>query len=142
MSYLSLDIGSKRIGLAMGSLMAQEYGTLHIKKPAISFLDTKIGTSQAIEDIKKIITREHIEKLIIGNPVNSDGSLSVNAQKIHQFIEILKKSSDIEIDLVDETLTSYVAEEMLKEEGLTIKESKARVDQAAAKLILQQYLED
>lgn len=142
MSYLSLDIGKKRIGVAFGSLIAQELTTLHVQEPAKSFLDDGPGTDQAKKQILQLIIENHAEKLIIGHPLNDDGSESEIAQKISHFAKELEKTVDLPIELVDETLTSFVAEEMLKEEGVSIKDAKLRVDQVAAKLILQQYIEE
>lgn len=142
MNYLCLDVGNKRIGLALGLMIAEEYGTLQAREPTKSFLDGRDGTGQAIDEIKKIIEKERVEKIIIGNPINDDGSISEMGKKIHEFADQMQKNIDCDIVFVDETLTSFVAEEMLKEEGLTVIEAKSRVDQLAAKLILQQYIEE
>lgn len=142
MSFLGLDVGKKRIGLAIGSMIASEFGTLIIREPAKSFLDGKIGTGQAIDQLKKITIDHRIEKIIIGLPLAEGGTQSVISEQIETFSKQLEESVDIPIELTNESLTSYVAEEMLKEEGLSIAQSKHRVDQLAAKLILQQYIEE
>jgi putative Holliday junction resolvase len=142
MSYLGLDIGNKRIGVAVGSLMADELCTLILKEPAKSFFDGKEGTDQAVNQIRILINTNNIEKVIIGNPINDNGTESITSRNIITFAKKLEQIIEIPVILVDESLTSFVAEEMLKEEGLTIKESKTRVDQVSAKLILQQYIEE
>lgn len=142
MSFLGLDIGQKRIGMAIGDVIAEEYETIEVANPAKSFLDQNIGTTQAIEKLRAVINSQMIEKVIVGLPFNEDGSPSPMSEKILQFSELLGQSADVPIETVDELLTSFAAEEMLKEEGLTIKEAKTRVDQLSAKLILQQYLEE
>lgn len=142
MSYISLDVGKKRIGVAIGSIIAQELTTLVLKEPAKSFVDCKEGSMQAILPIQKLINDNRVEKLIVGHPINDDGTDSEMSQAIEKFCQKIKENIDIPIIFVDETLTSFVAEEMLKEEGLSIKEAKLRVDQAAAKLILQQFIEE
>ncbi|MDO8513451.1 MAG: Holliday junction resolvase RuvX [bacterium] len=142
MSFLGLDVGKKRIGMAIGSVIAEEFSTLTIKDPAKSFLDGKIGTNQAAQRLREIVESNRIEKIIIGNPINQDDSDTQMSRDIQLFSQKLMSSLDIPIEMTNESLTSYAAEEMLKEEGLSIKETKLRVDQTAAKLILQQYIED
>jgi putative Holliday junction resolvase len=140
MSFLGLDIGNKKIGLAIGTVFADEYETLIVKPPADSFFDGP-GVDQLILALNNIINKEKIEALVVGLPVNENNSEGPQAKKVRQLIEKLKNSIDLPIHLEDEFLTSFAAEEMLKEEGLTIKEAKLRVDQVSAKLILQQFLE-
>lgn len=142
MSFIGLDIGQKRIGIAVGDVIAEEFDTLKVKEPAKSFFDQKKGTDQAIDKLRQIINTQIIEKVIVGLPINENGEPNITSQKITLFIEQLKKSINVPIETIDESLTSFAAEEMLKEEGLTIKEAKTRVDQLSAKLILQQYLEE
>ncbi len=142
MNYLGLDVGQKRIGLSIGSKIAEEYSTLEIKWPAKSFLDESIGTFQASAKILQIIHSEEIEKIIVGIPYNSNGSQSFMAEKIFKFINYLKNHVLIPIDTTNEILTSFAAEELLKEEGLTFPQIKRRVDQVSAKIILQQYIEN
>ncbi len=142
MSILGLDVGEKRIGMALGTMLAEEYDTISIQQPQKTFLDKDQGTKQAIDNILKVIREEHIEKIVIGLPVRADNTLSSIAEEIKKFGDHLGTIADIPIEFTNETLTSFTAEQILRDEGATIDEAKKRVDQVSAKLILQQYLED
>jgi len=138
MRYLSLDIGERSIGLAVGEMIGRELTTLKAAKGK-SFYDEPIPAFEAIKSLKE---SEQVDALIAGLPVNDEGELSQEASKIKQFAEGLKKYLDIEIELVNETLTSFMAEDILENLGLSIAESKLREHQLSAKLILDQFLED
>jgi putative holliday junction resolvase len=141
MSILGLDVGQKRIGVALGTVFAEEYTTLTVKSSAKSFFDEN-GVKQAIDELNDIINKERIEKIVVGLPMREDGSDSPISKQIKEFSQKVESTLDIPIEFTNETLTSFAAEDLLRDEGLTIKEAKQRIDQVSAKLILQQYLEE
>lgn len=142
MSILGVDIGQKRIGLAQGTMIAEEFKTLNIKLPADNFLDMQEGTQQALDELLDVVRSQHIEAVVVGVPQRDKGDEGDIVGKISEFITKLRDIVDIPVRTTDETLTSVAAEEILRDEGVSIEEAKERVDQVAAKLILQQYLED
>jgi len=140
MRYLSLDVGAKKIGLAVGELLASELTTLRAKN-SLNFYQ-KPGQTAAYQELKDIIGQENIDALVIGLPVNQNGQLTEEANKIKQFGQGLESELNLQIHYVDETLSSALAEDILEEQGLSAEAAAERVDQLAASLILQQFLEE
>lgn len=126
---LGLDVGEKRIGVAIseGNVVAA-WGVI---------LNTNL--SEAVREIGKIARKIEIQKVVIGIPKFQD---PVQADKIYKFAIELAKNLNLEIDYVDETLTSKEAERMLKGQKIDPKSNKFKeeVDKLAAKYILEQYI--
>ena len=138
MRYLALDVGERSIGVAVGEIIASELTTIKVGKEK-SFYDQPF---LAFEPIIKLIDQEQADAIVVGLPVNETGQLSDEAKKIQQFAEKLGAKLDKVIHSVNETLSSFMAEDILESEGLSIEEAKKREHQLAAQLILQQYLEE
>ncbi len=133
MRILALDVGEKNIGLAISDelgLIAQGLPTLRHR--------TKDEDISAIADILKV---HHITEVVVGMPINLDGSLGKKAQEVAVFFEDLKKRITLPIKVWDERFTSVQAEKVLLEAGLSRKKRKRKIDQLAARLILQNYLD-
>ena len=133
MRILALDLGEKNIGLAISDklgLIAQGLATLRHQ--------TKDEDIYAIANILKV---HHITEVVVGMPVNLDGSLGKKAQEVAVFLEDLKKKITLPIKVWDERFTSVQAERVLLEAGLSRKKRKGKIDQLAARLILQNYLD-
>jgi len=126
---LGLDIGQKRIGVALAEgKIATTFGIIK-----------NTGLKEAIQQIGEICRQEQIEKIIIGIPKNQD---TFQADQIHKFALELTKSLSIEIDYIDETLTSKEASRILEKVKIDPRSEKYRreVDKLSAKLILESYL--
>lgn len=140
MRLLGLDVGSKKIGVAVGELIANELTT--IVAPTDQNFYTKAGFDFALEKVSTILKEEEAQAIVVGLPVNERGNHTEESAKIEEFANNLKSSLNTEIFFVDETLTSFMADEMLESQGVSASERKERVHQLAAELILEQYLED
>ncbi len=138
MRYLGLDIGERSIGVAVGELIASELTTVHAGKDRSFYLQPEL----AIEPIIKLISEEEADAIVVGLPVNEDGQLSQEAVKIQRFASALGSKLDKTIHFVNETLSSFMAEDILEGQGLSIREAKTREHQLSAALILQQFLEE
>ncbi|MEK7170920.1 MAG: Holliday junction resolvase RuvX [Patescibacteria group bacterium] len=138
MRYLGLDVGEKNIGVAVGELMASELTTLQSGKDK-SFYNQP---SLAFEPVAKLINQEQVDAIVVGLPINEDGTLGAEAQKIQKFADELGVALDKTIHFVNETLSSFMAEDILESQGLSIQEARLREHQLAAQLILQQYIEE
>lgn len=138
MRYLGLDVGARHIGVAVGETLAAELTTIESPKNT-SFYD---ATDLAISQLKKIKELEEIDAVVVGLPVDEDGRPTEESAKISRFSKVLEKEIGCAIHFVDETLTSFIAEELLDSQDLSPPEIAKRVHQAAAQLILQQYLEE
>jgi len=127
--FLGLDIGTKRIGVAISENgLVASWGVV-----------ANLNLAQAIFEIAQICRTQGIQKIVIGIPKAKD---SLQADKIHKFALEIKKNLNLEIAFVDETLTSREAERKLKDLKLDprSKRYKEEVDRLSAKFILEQYL--
>lgn len=131
MNLLALDIGKKRIGVAISTsgIIAREYETI-----------TNDGFEEFASYIKKTIKEESIDKVIIGLPKSMDGSDSAYTKYVRDFTTKLKNVIKKPTVFEDERLTTNEAKRQLINLGASDEEIKKRIDQYAAKLILDQYL--
>ena len=133
MRYLGLDLGTKSLGLALSDrtgLIASFYKN-------ISYTDE----DKLLEEIKDIVEKEHVEKLVLGLPKNMDNSLGWRSTETIEFKEKLEKMLDKEVILEDERLTAKIAENMLIDFDLSRKKRKKVIDGVSAVIILQSYLD-
>lgn len=140
MKYLGLDVGKKNIGVAMGEVLASELTTLRAGKDEDFYSDP--AQTRAYEQIDEIINHENIEAIVIGLPVDQEEKMTTEATLIKNFGDGLSEAVNCQIHYVNETLTSFMAQELLEARAPHPKDAKDRVDQVAAELILQQYLEE
>lgn len=133
MRYLGLDLGTKSLGLALSDrtgLIASFYKN-------IFYTDE----DKLLEEIKDIVEKEHVEKLVLGLPKNMDNSLGWRSTETIEFKEKLEKMLDKEVILEDERLTTKIAENMLIDFDLSRKKRKKVIDGVSAVIILQSYLD-
>lgn len=127
---MALDVGTKRIGVALSDFLKV------IANPVKCIARTP--EDKAIEEIKKIAKENRVETIVVGLPINMDGTQGGQAQDCLNFAEKLKQ--DFEIVMEDERLTSDLAEENLRERKIDFKKDKGLVDIESACIILEQYL--
>jgi putative Holliday junction resolvase len=133
MKVLAVDFGSKRIGLAVGNSQTR--------------VATPLGQIAAqnrrhvLEEILKRIGEFEIGQIVIGYPLNMDGSRSLTCERVDQFINYLHKSVALPIARVDEKLSSFAAEAMGKEIANDYHRRKTFLDSLSAQVILQIFFE-
>lgn len=127
---LALDVGGRRIGVALASLIA--------RLPAPHLTIDRNETDDVVEEITKIIAENSVELLVIGLPRDIKGNETDQTREVMDFISQLEKSINLPIITQDEAVTSIDAEERLKARGKSY--SKADIDAEAACIILQDYL--
>jgi putative Holliday junction resolvase len=138
MRTLAIDPGSRRVGLALSDAagkLATPYAVLNIKTPA-----------QAIDQILKVIDEEQVERIVVGLPLNMDGTSGPPAQAARDLGRQLAEKSHKPIIYVDERLSSFAAEQNLLDrrrtgEKITRAQKKSRLDAKAAALFLQEFLD-
>ncbi len=128
---LGIDHGDVRIGIAMSD------ETAFLASP----LTTVQNSKSAADEIAALIAEHQVEKVIIGLPLNMDGSAGPATEKVRKFAVKLAKKTDIPILENDERLTTVTAHHNLREAGLDGKQRKGVVDMAAAQVILQDWLD-
>ena len=133
MIIFGVDFGDTRTGWAVcdrSELMASPAGVLTEK----NFLHCAEKTAEAAK-------QAHAELIVVGHPVNMDGSRGPRAQKCAEFAEIVQEKSGIPVKLWDERCTTVSAHQILKVTNTRGKKRKAVVDAVAATIILESYLE-
>jgi len=129
---LGLDVGRKRIGVA-------GCDRLGISVHGITTIIRK-SWDQDMQELRSLIIERDIDTLVVGMPYNMDGSLGHQAKHVQKFANGAAKQLDIAVEFVDERLTSYEAEEMMRSQGISTRYNKELIDRKAAALILQQWL--
>lgn len=127
---LGLDIGTKRIGVAVGD----DSGIVVTGKAALS----RKPEDKAVEQIKNICKDYGIKKIVIGIPYHANGDFGEQAQDCKTFAKLLEK--DFEIFYEDERYSSFEAEENLKVQGKDIRKNKELIDIESACIILKQHI--
>jgi len=131
---LGIDLGEARIGLAISDelgMLAHPLETIRVKE-----------VPDPLARIAQIVERDKITTIVLGLPRNMDGSYGPAAEKSRTFAEQLRaRVPATSVKLWDERLTSVAAQRSLHESGRNVKQSRAVIDQVAAQLILQGWLD-
>jgi len=130
---LGLDVGRKRIGVAGCDRLGMcAFGITTIQRRSWLADMTQLG---------KIIQEREIDTLVVGMPYNMDGSMGYQAQQVEKYGQRVAQYHGTKLEFVDERLTSFSAEEQLKEWGYDLRRHKLLIDQQAAVIILQIWLD-
>lgn len=127
---LAVDLGSKRIGLAVSA------GALAL--PLLTL--QRSSDRQAIAAIVAVAREEGVTGLVVGEPLRLDGSRGEAAERARSFASKLERAAGLPCALVDERLTSREAEERLRDAGVDPRRHPERVDQLAAQILLEEAL--
>ena len=133
MRILGIDLGEKRIRISISDelgITAQGLPTIH-----------SINEIEDLKNIKEIINKYMVEKIVLGLPKNMNGSLGKQAQKAISFAEKLKLSFRLSVELEDERLSTSKAEKFLIETNRSRKKRKKVIDKMSAVIILQSFLD-
>jgi putative Holliday junction resolvase len=133
MRYLGLDVGDRRIGVAL----SDETGTLASGLPTLG----RVGPRKDVRVLAELIRRHEVGEVVVGLPRRLDGGLGPQAQKVLAFMEDLRPAAKVPVVPWDERFSSVVAEQALLEGDVSRRDRKALVDKVAAILILQNYLD-
>ena len=129
---LSIDYGKKRTGIAATDTMQIVPGGL-----------ATVDTSKLMDWLKDYVSREPVERIIIGEPRQMNGLPSENMQRVRQFVATWRKQMPtVPIEYFDERFTSVLAHKAIIDSGIGKKarQNKALVDEVSAVIILQDYL--
>ena len=130
---LAIDYGEKRLGLAVSD------PNQIISKPLKTII---LSDSQYIyNELEKIISDNEIQKLIIGLPLGMDGKNTQQTSKVEAFKENLQNKISIPVILFDERLSSVSAKKSLISQGIKTGHNKTKIDQTAAAIFLQHFLD-
>lgn len=135
MYCLALDVGERRTGIAVGERLARPLATLKRRSKAEDF--AAIG---------RLVREHHVGTVVVGLPLNMDGSKGFQAAKVERYALHLRDAlaeMGVAVDLVlwDERMTTEEAESRMIESGVRWSDRQQRVDAVAAAVILQSYLD-
>ncbi len=133
MRLLGLDMGTKRIGVAV----SDELGWT---TQALTVLKSK-GEEQDLAAIERLAREHEVAGVVVGLPLNMDGTDGRLAGMVRRFAGLLSQRLGLPVHLWDERLTSWEAEGILKEAGVKPSKRKEVVDKLAASIILKSFLE-
>ena len=132
MRWLGIDYGERRIGIAISDelqFFARPYRTLPFD-------------AELLPEIRKIVEQERVEGIVVGLPKNMNGTLGPSAVKAQAFADRLSgQLVSVKILLWDERLTTVEAQRALRLAGKNARQSRKIIDQVAAQILLQSYLD-
>ncbi len=134
MSILALDVGTRRIGVAVSgpsNLFARSLTVIRVR-----------NRQKSLEAVQKLVEQEDATGVIVGYPLLMDGTVGAQARHAASFARQLARTLEVPVKLWDERLSTVQAQEALIEAGVPRKARKARLDAAAAAAILQSYLDN
>jgi putative holliday junction resolvase len=130
---MALDVGEKRVGVAVSD-------PLGITAQPVSVLKRE-NFEKLMQILRELIDEFGVGRLVVGVPYNMRGEEGISAGKIMEFIELMKKNIDIEVDLMDERFSTAFSERAMLEADATRKKRRENIDKVAAAVILQGYLD-
>lgn len=135
MRYLGLDLGTRTLGISI----SDETKTIASGLTTLRFEE---GDYDAIlDDLRKILEENKIEKIVLGLPKNMNNTLGDRAETTIMFQKKIEELFNIEVVLQDERLSTVAAHNYLLEADMSRKKRKKVVDKMAANIILQTYLD-
>jgi len=133
--YLGLDVGNRRIGVAVSD-------ELGLTAQPVMTLERRRNPRDDLRSLTRLARRFGVVGIVVGNPVHLSGDVSPQAVKTQAFAAELGKLSGLPIHLWDERLTTREAHQILYEAGRARQQHRRVVDQVAATLILQSFLNE
>lgn len=133
MRILGIDTGTKRIGLAMSD-------PLGFTAQGLATIRTGDDKGGVIRELRAVIEDKDVKEIVVGFPINMNGTEGPRAKAAIQFADELKKEFSLPVKLWDERLTSIEVEKVMIMGGASRKKRKNKIDTLAAQVMLQSYL--
>jgi putative holliday junction resolvase len=133
MRYLALDVGDVRIGVAA----SDETATLATGLPTLR----RVGPRKDVKAVAALVRGHEAGEVVVGLPRSLDGSEGPQARKVLAFMDDLRGALPVPVVSWDERFTTAMATQALREAGASRRDRRAAVDQVAAVLLLQSYLD-
>jgi putative holliday junction resolvase len=128
---LALDVGNRRIGLAVSTELGSAQGLPTLERSS---------RRRDLEILGKIARKHEVTELVMGKPLHMSGDQSSQADRVEAFARLVQEKLKLPVHFVDERLTSWQANQLLDQQKLSRIERKGKVDEIAAVLILEAYL--
>lgn len=130
MRILGIDYGTKRIGIAITD-------PLNLGAQPLKVID---NSPEVLEDIKGLIAEYSVEKIVVGLPKTLEGAIGISAEKVLAFVEKLKRTAGVPVEMYDERFSTAEAQKTLIGHGIKRAGRKKIIDKLAAAYMLQGYL--
>ncbi len=130
---LALDFGSRRIGLAL----SDELGVTAQGLPTL----LRTNKRNDLDHLRRLIRQHGVSEILMGLPLRMSGEEGIQSDKVKEFAEELRRKFKLPVHLFDERLTSVEANRLLRESEVSVRGRPEVVDQMAAVLILQAFME-
>ncbi|MEY4580552.1 MAG: hypothetical protein RL701_5255 [Pseudomonadota bacterium] len=133
MRRLGIDLGTVRTGVAIAE------PDLQVATPLCTLQHKSLR--EAVQEIAQLVAREQIGHVVVGLPLRLDGSEGDSARRVREFARALAQTAKVPVRLWDERLSSVAAQRSLKTQGVRTTDQRRMVDQVAATLLLQSFLD-
>jgi putative Holliday junction resolvase len=131
--YLGIDLGRARIGLALADDVLRTAQPLRVVP--------RLGDEADVRSLREVAEEYEVARAVLGLPLNMDGSEGASARMSRAFAPRLEAALGVPVELFDERLSTFEAEDRLRSQGVPAREVKGRVDAEAAAVILQGWLD-
>ena len=135
MRYIGLDLGNRTCGVAISDWT----GTIATAYDTVRFREKDL--QKCLEYVIIIISEKKVDKIVLGNPINMNGTIGPQAEYVKEFKLMLEEATNKEVILFDERLTSVEVNKIMITADVSRAKRKTKVDTLAATLILQSYLD-
>lgn len=133
MRILALDVGERRIGVALSDPTQTLARSLVVLK--------RKDDGQVLKRVAALVQEEAVERVVVGYPLSLRGDVGPQAQRVGRFAQALAQTVEVPVELWDERYSTVEAERILRERGMSGRQRRRRVDATAAAVILQDYLD-
>lgn len=132
---IGLDYGDRRVGVALSD------ENRVFSQALVTLSRTRRGDLEVVHQLLPILTLHEVTQIVIGWPLQLNGREGIQTRKVSQFVEVLNQHTALPIVFWDERLTTVAAERALREGGVKAQDQRKKIDQVAAALILQGWLD-
>jgi putative holliday junction resolvase len=133
MKILALDLGKRRIGLAISD-------DLGITAQGLPTLQRKNNRTDLAE-LARLVREKAVDLLLVGNPLHMSGDAGVQAENARSFADLVSNYTGKPSKLWDERLTTVEASRVLRDSGISLEKRKQAIDRLSAVILLQSYLD-
>jgi putative Holliday junction resolvase len=133
---LAVDAGERRVGIAMSD-------ELRLLASPVTVLDRRRGLAAVLDALADLARREGVTQVVVGLPLNADGSEGTQARRAHDFARVAARVIGLPVKMWDERLSTRAAEEIIRAQGRNLRRvrQQGKLDAVAAAAILQDYLD-
>jgi putative Holliday junction resolvase len=131
--YLGIDLGRATIGLALADDVLRTARALHTVR--------RSGPDHGLDEVRRVAHEYEVTSVVVGLPLNMDGTEGGSARLARTFARELAAALGVPVEFQDERLSTFEAEQRLRERGLSARDQRPVIDAEAAAVILQDWID-